>query len=205
MSGRRHRRDARRVTAIWSRRLVGPVAALAAVCLIVLIVAAAGSHSVPGRLVLGGRLGRASDASRLSVAPPGSARPLPPGVAGRSAGRRHGAGRRPGARAVAGRSGHHRSVAAVVRPALLVLNDSRIPHLAALAAAAFRRAGWPIRAIGNLPARTPQTTVYYGPGALAAAQRLQRSFPAVTAALPRPPGFPLLPLIVVVTRYWVDE
>lgn len=86
-------------------------------------------------------------------------------------------------------------------PALVVLNDSRITGLAARAAGILRAAGWPVARIGNLPARVPETTVFYDPGQQEQAARLVAAGLGVRAALPRGSWLPdSAPLVVVVTR-----
>jgi hypothetical protein len=90
----------------------------------------------------------------------------------------------------------------VVRLPLLVLNDSRIPGLAARAAADFHAAGWPIAGTGNYAGQLPRTTVFYPPGERAAARLLVSRFPAITRMLPRFRGLPGSGLTVVVTRYY---
>jgi hypothetical protein len=81
-----------------------------------------------------------------------------------------------------------------------VLNNSRVRGLAARGAALFRAAGWPVGTVGNLPGRTPVTTVYYAPGQRAAAQALAAAFPAIRSVQPRAAGLPGRGLIVVLTR-----
>lgn len=87
------------------------------------------------------------------------------------------------------------------RPALTVLNNSRIDGLATRAARDFTAGGWRVAATGNLRGRTPRTTVYYDPGQQQAAAALRKQFPKVLDALPRPAGLPGGgTLTVVVTR-----
>ncbi|HVA59265.1 MAG TPA: LytR C-terminal domain-containing protein [Mycobacteriales bacterium] len=88
-----------------------------------------------------------------------------------------------------------------VRPALTVLNNSRITGLARHSAAEFAAAGWPIQRIGNFTGRIPQTTVYYAPGEEAAAAALQAAFPRITRRLPRFAGLTGA-LTVILTRYY---
>ena len=93
------------------------------------------------------------------------------------------------------------SPTAAARPALTVLNNSRINGLAARAARDFAAGGWRIAATGNLRGRTPRTTVYYDPGHADEAAALRRQFPRIQEALPRPEGLPGAgTLTVVVTR-----
>lgn len=87
------------------------------------------------------------------------------------------------------------------RPALTVLNNSRITGLAKKAAGDFAAGGWPIAGTGNLSGRLARTTVYYAEGQRAAAEALRRQFPAITDMAPRYAGLPGgSPLTVVVTR-----
>lgn len=89
----------------------------------------------------------------------------------------------------------------VVKPAVLVLNNSRVTGLAAKAARDFQAKGWRIAGTGNLSGRLPRTTVYYGPGQQEAAVELKRAFPAVVDMAPRYAGLPGEGgLTVVVTR-----
>jgi hypothetical protein len=83
---------------------------------------------------------------------------------------------------------------------LTVLNNSRRHKLAERAAARFRAAGWPIKETGNFTGRISAPTVYYEPGQLGAAERLQRMFPGLTRVLPRFEGLPGAGLTVVLTR-----
>lgn len=90
-----------------------------------------------------------------------------------------------------------------VKAPLLVLNNSRIHGLAITGAATFRKGGWTVVGTGNFSGRLPRTTVFYSPGAKAAAETLARQFPTVTAVEPRPAGLRGdAPLIVVLTRYF---
>lgn len=86
------------------------------------------------------------------------------------------------------------------RPALTVLNNSRVTGLAKKAAADFARAGWPTAATGNMTGRLAVTTVYYEPGQEAAAAALRAAFPDIRAAAPRYAALPGHGLTVVVTR-----
>jgi len=87
------------------------------------------------------------------------------------------------------------------RPAITVLNNSRINGLAAKAAGDFRAGGWRVVATGNLSGRLPRTTVYYGPAQREAAAALRRQFPAIAEMAPRYAGLPGEGgLTVVVTR-----
>ena len=87
------------------------------------------------------------------------------------------------------------------KPAVTVLNNSRITGLAKKAAGDFAAGGWPIAGTGNLSGRLARTTVYYAPGHRPAAEALRRQFPAITDMAPRYQGLPgSSPLTVVVTR-----
>lgn len=86
------------------------------------------------------------------------------------------------------------------RPPLTVLNNSRIDGLAARAAASYRTAGWPVRAVASFRGLISVTTVYYEPGQQAAALLLQRAFPAIERVRPRFAGLPGTGLTVVLTR-----
>lgn len=94
------------------------------------------------------------------------------------------------------------AAAAPAHPAVLVLNDSRIPALAARAAAQFAAAGWPVQGTGSLHGTIRATTVYYLPGQQDEAQAFARQFPGVRRVLPRLAELPGSGLTVVVTRDW---
>jgi hypothetical protein len=89
---------------------------------------------------------------------------------------------------------------AAERPAVTVLNNSKITGLAAKAAADFARGGWRIAGTGNLSGRLARTTVYYAPGQADAAAALRRQYPAIAESAPRYAGLPGDGLTVVVTR-----
>lgn len=81
-----------------------------------------------------------------------------------------------------------------------VLNNSRIKGLADRGAATFRAGGWPVPLTGNYSGGTiAQTTVYFGPGQQASAQRFAKQF-AIPRVLPRFAGLPGSGLTVVLTR-----
>lgn len=84
--------------------------------------------------------------------------------------------------------------------AVTVLNNSRITGLADRAARRFRAGGWPIRETGNFTGKVTATTVYYAPGQLASAQRLQQSFSGLVRVRPRFATLPGTGLTVVLTR-----
>ena len=89
----------------------------------------------------------------------------------------------------------------VVRPAVTVLNNSRVTGLAAKAARDFASGGWTIAGTGNLGGRLAVTTVYFSPGQEDAAAALRKQFPAIRASAPRYAGLPGEGgLTVVVTR-----
>ena len=95
--------------------------------------------------------------------------------------------------------------AAVVLPALDVLNDSRISGLAARASAQFKAAGWKVATVGNFKGAddVPATTIFYPDGQQAAAQRLGAAF-GVTRLLVAPSGMSSTNLTVVLARDWPD-
>jgi len=81
-----------------------------------------------------------------------------------------------------------------------VLNNSRVSGLADRSAERFRAGGWPVRATGNYRGGVvAETTVYYGPGQLASAQRFARQFD-IPRVRPRFSGLPSTGLTVVLTR-----
>jgi hypothetical protein len=84
----------------------------------------------------------------------------------------------------------------------MVLNNSRISHLASRVAAQLAAKGWPIRRTGNFRGQVAMTTVYFAPGQKAAAQRLARDFSQVRRVRPRFAGLPGVGLTLVVTRDW---
>jgi hypothetical protein len=91
------------------------------------------------------------------------------------------------------------AVVAPVRP-VLVLNNSRIQHLADRSAARFRAGGWPVSGTGNYRGGIiSRTTVYYAPGQLGSAQRFAKQF-SIPRVLPRFSGLPGSGLTVVLTR-----
>jgi hypothetical protein len=94
------------------------------------------------------------------------------------------------------------SAAPVPHPALTVLNNSTVRSLAADAAGRFRAAGWPVALVGDITGRYRYTTVYYGPGQLAAARALVRQFPGIRVIDSRAnvPELPGTGLTVVVTK-----
>jgi hypothetical protein len=108
------------------------------------------------------------------------------------------------ARAVApGRAAAPSAPTQVVEIPVLVLNNSRIYHLARRVAAELTAAGWPVAGIGNFTGRLPATTAFYAPGAQDSARLLARRFPGVTVLQPRPSWLPGdAALTLVVTRYW---
>jgi hypothetical protein len=83
-----------------------------------------------------------------------------------------------------------------------VLNNSRIQHLAARAAADLAAHGWPVRGTGNFTGRISETTVYYASGQRASAMRLARDIHQVRRVEPRFAGLPGRGLTLVVTRDW---
>jgi len=95
-----------------------------------------------------------------------------------------------------------RSTAPAVAPILpvTVLNNSRVHLLAASWARRLNAGGWPTPVKGNYSGGViAQTTVYYGPGQEASAQRLARQF-GFGRVLPRFSGLPGSGLTLVLTR-----
>ncbi len=90
--------------------------------------------------------------------------------------------------------------AAAPKLAVTVLNNSKVTGLADRAARRFRAGGWPIRDTGNFTGKVNATTVYYAPGQLASAERLQRSFTGLVRVRPRFATLPGTGLTVVLTR-----
>jgi hypothetical protein len=83
---------------------------------------------------------------------------------------------------------------------ITVLNNSRIQHLAEREAARFEAGGWPVPHKGNYRGGViSATTVYYGPGQLASAQRFAKQF-GIGRVLPRFAGLPGTGVTVVLTR-----
>lgn len=96
-----------------------------------------------------------------------------------------------------------RTALAAPRPAVLVLNNSRIYHLARRVAGELEAVGWPVAGVGNLTGRLPATTLFYRPGSAAAARALAARFPQITVIAVRPGWLPGdAALTLVVTRYW---
>jgi hypothetical protein len=92
------------------------------------------------------------------------------------------------------------TVAPPARVPVTVLNNSRIPRLAARGAERFTAAGWPVAAVGNFRGRIPVTTVYYDPGLEAAARDFAGAFSGVARVRPRFDGLPARGVVVVLTR-----
>ncbi|MEO6204266.1 MAG: LytR C-terminal domain-containing protein [Mycobacteriales bacterium] len=84
--------------------------------------------------------------------------------------------------------------------AITVLNNSRITGLADRAATRFRAGGWPVKDTGNFTGKVNDTTVYYAPGQLASAERLQSSFSGLVRVRPRFSTLPGTGLTVVLTK-----
>jgi hypothetical protein len=107
------------------------------------------------------------------------------------------------------RSTHHpstpASTAAAVFAPVEVLNNSRIKGLAHHVAAEVESRGWTISAVGNLRGRVAQSTLYFPPGGLAAAQHLAGEFGSIQRLLPQSEGgLHSSNLVLVVTRFWTD-
>ena len=92
------------------------------------------------------------------------------------------------------------TVAPPARVPVTVLNNSRIPKLAARGAKRFAAAGWPVAAVGNFRGRIPVTTVYYDPGLQAAASEFAAAVDGVVRVRPRFEGLPARGVVVVLTR-----
>jgi hypothetical protein len=82
-----------------------------------------------------------------------------------------------------------------------VLNNSKRKGLAATAAARFKAGGWPVPQTGNYRGQIQRTTVYYGAGQQASAERFAKQF-GIARVLPRSalPGIPVQGMTVVLTR-----
>jgi hypothetical protein len=81
-----------------------------------------------------------------------------------------------------------------------VLNNSRIQKLASRAAVRFAAGGWPVATQGNYGDGVIRTTtVYYGPGQQASAERFAEQF-GIGRVAPRFPGLPTTGMTVVLTR-----
>jgi cytoskeletal protein RodZ len=108
------------------------------------------------------------------------------------------------------RSTHHTaapssSPAPVVFSPVEVLNNSRIKGLAHHVAAEVQSRGWTISQVGNLRGRVAESTLYFPPGELAAAQHLAGEFGSVQRVLPQSEGgLHSSSLVLVVTRFWTD-
>jgi hypothetical protein len=83
-----------------------------------------------------------------------------------------------------------------------VLNNSRIQGLAASVADELQGRGWGVDTVGNYTGQLSETTLYYPPGELRAAQLLARQFQRISRIEPRPTGLPGSGLTLVLTRYW---
>jgi hypothetical protein len=65
--------------------------------------------------------------------------------------------------------------------------------------------GWTISAVGNLRGKLAETTLYFPPDGLAAAQHLAGEFGSIQRVLPQSEGgLHSNNLVLVVTRYWSD-
>jgi hypothetical protein len=84
---------------------------------------------------------------------------------------------------------------------LVVLNNTSSVS-AASAADRFRQGGWAVSDTSTFDGSILSTAVYYDPdvaGAQAAAEQLQRQFPAIKRVKPRFDGLPAGPIVVVLT------
>lgn len=91
------------------------------------------------------------------------------------------------------------------RPALDVLNDSRITGLAARASATFRSGGWVVAVTGNYRgADVPETTIFYPDGDKAAAAGLAAQF-GIHRLAPASSGMSTSHLTVALARDWAQR
>ena len=91
------------------------------------------------------------------------------------------------------------------RPALDVLNDSRITGLAARASETFRSGGWVVALTGNYRgADVPETTIFYPDGDKAAAGRLAAQF-GIHRLAPASSGMSTTHLTVALARDWAQR
>jgi hypothetical protein len=175
-----------------ARRLVPPLAAVTAVVVVIvlLLVLNRSGHNDSTGSALGGPAVVTSPSATASRSPTVSPSPTPSPSQSRI---RHPAPvTEPSATATP----------RLVKVPVTVLNNSRVAHLAARAAAQLRSGGWPIRQVGNFTGRIAYSTAYYPPGEAKAAESLARQFPAVRRVLPRFHGLPGHGLTLVVTRDW---
>lgn len=91
------------------------------------------------------------------------------------------------------------------RPALDVLNDSRVTGLAARAAATFRSAGWDVTSTGNFHGTdVPETTIFYPDGDKTAADQLAAQF-GIRRLAPASSGLSQTHLTVALARDWAQR
>jgi hypothetical protein len=84
-----------------------------------------------------------------------------------------------------------------------VLNNSRIHGLAHHVAAEVEGRGWTVSQVGNLQGRVAETTVFYPPADLAAAEHLAHDFGQIQRLEPQSEGgLHSADLVLVVTRFW---
>jgi LytR cell envelope-related transcriptional attenuator len=98
------------------------------------------------------------------------------------------------------------STGSVTAPAaalpLIVLSNTGSESPADTATGRFRAAGWTVNSVGTFDGAILSTAAYYDPnsdGSLAAAQALQKEFPAIQRVKPRFDGLPSGAVIVVIT------
>lgn len=82
---------------------------------------------------------------------------------------------------------------------VVVFNQTSTPGLAARFAALLEQRGWNVVGIDNWVGTVPAPTVYYRPGAEAAARTLRRDFPAVGRIRPAVTPMPPRALTVILT------
>ena len=96
----------------------------------------------------------------------------------------------------------HSSTAAVVKMPLVVLNNTKVTGLAALARTRFEAGGWTVTSTGNLVNNILSTCAYYDPGVTgseASARALQAQFPAIKRVVAKFDGLSAGPIVVVLT------
>ena len=109
------------------------------------------------------------------------------------------------ASAPASHASSHASSSAAANPKalpLVVLNNTKVTHLASDAADLFRQAGWKVTSFGNYKNNILSTCAYYDPnvaGAKEAAALLQSEFGDILRTKPKFSGLPAGPIVVVLT------
>ena len=168
--------------------MVPPLGAVAAVVMVIALLLALNNHpqrDSAGPAVVPPTTHPVSSTSSAASGGAATPRPTPPRTT-------------PATRVEAKRTS--RPLAAVLP--VSVLNNSRRAGLAHRVASQVATQGWPVAKVGNFTGRVRVSTLYYGPGQLATAQRLAASMPAIQRVLPRFSGLPTTGLTLVVTREW---